>query len=95
MLRTRAVFKQALKKCKEEKEVNEANAIGRAYVSGDNKNFWKNVKMVKGDNIHSTVTTINSSSGSGQIRDMWRNHFESLLNSNKSFTKIVLYFTFK
>ena len=83
MLRSRAVFKHGLKRCKIDREKHEADAIGSSFADGDSRQFWKNINNVKGDSFSCTPTHIDSVSGFSNIRDMWKKHFEELLNNNR------------
>ncbi len=86
MKRTRAYFKYTLRMCKTNGQKSQADSLAKKLLSKDSKQFWKEIKKLKGENTNSLAFTIENISGEKNICDLWKDHYESILNSSKSTT---------
>ena len=79
MKTTRARFKQSLRHCRAVEDRAKADAIARKFIRKDTNDFWKEVKkMTKTDSIR--ALSIDSVTGDNNICNLWKNHYEKLLN---------------
>ena len=80
---TRATFKQAMRHCRASESKAHADSLARKLLMKDTKQFWVEIKKLNGTKSQSTAATIGSATGKKAIADMWRNHYQGLLNSIK------------
>ena len=83
MKKTRAYFKYTLRLCKANLSKNHADSLARKLLSKDTKQFWKEIKKLKGDCNNNVAFTIENVSGEQNICNLWKDHYESILNSSK------------
>ena len=84
MSKSRAQFKLALRQCKQNTKRKSADLLAHKLLNKSDKEFWKDVKKINNkNNTLPTVSTINGATGNRDILDMWRSHYEQLLNSSK------------
>ena len=84
MKRTRAYFKFTLRKCRVDQDRINSDRLARNLLSKDNVCFWKEVNKLKGSTCHTLAFTVENVSGHSNICSMWKNHYETLLNSSSS-----------
>ena len=82
MKRTRAQFKASLRYCKSIESKARADAIARKFMLKDTKSFWKEIKNINSDGCSVLPSSVGKVSGDQNICHMWKDHYESLLNSN-------------
>ncbi len=80
MQATRAQFKYALRQCVANEEQIKSDNLASALGNKDMCSFWKDVKHIS-KNRCSVVNTVGGCTGEENVADMWRIHFNSLLNS--------------
>ena len=81
MTRTRAVFKLALRYCKQHEEELKANACAVSLFDNDPQKFWNNVYKMSNSKVSCQVASIGGASGPQDVTDMWRSHFQQLYSS--------------
>jgi len=81
MKRTRAIFKLALRYCKNNIEMMRADACAESLLDNDTRRFWNNVYKISNNKASSHVTNIGGVFGSESVCNMWKEHFEGLYNS--------------
>ena len=81
MSRTRAVFKLALRYCKQNVELMRADAYANSLTDKDYKSFWSDIHKFNNANCTKYANTIGNCHGDADITDMWYTHFKSLYNS--------------
>ena len=81
MKRTRALFKLALRYCKNHVEEMKADACADTLTDKDCRKFWKYVYKISNNKATGHVTNIGDISGHDKIANMWKNHFESLYST--------------
>jgi hypothetical protein len=78
----RAHFKSVLRQCKSNSERQESDSLARKLLNSNKKCFWKEIKCIKNRyNPASVAESVDGKSGSADICDMWRDHFQGILNS--------------
>ncbi len=82
MQRTRAAFKQALRRCKNAESRVKADALARKLLSKDTKEFWKEIKRINGKDSSTLPATVGKATGPSEIAAQWQNHYSTILNSN-------------
>lgn len=84
MRRSRARFKHALRQCRRDESMHAANSLAEKFIKTSQKEFWKQVDKMNNKNVKAPYShTINGKSGNAEIAEMWKEHFQSLLNSSK------------
>jgi len=81
MKRTRALFKLALRYCKNNVEQLKADACAESLLDNDNRKFWNQVYKISNNKSTSYVNSVGGVTGSSDIADMWKKHFEKLYSS--------------
>ena len=81
MCETRAQFKLALRKCKILKGKKSADLLALKLLHNDDKEFWKIIRKIN-NRKSPTVSTMEGANVPKDILKMWRNHYQSLLNSS-------------
>jgi exonuclease III len=81
MKKSRAYFKHVFRQCKSADSNKSADALANKLLHKDDKQFWKEIKKINNDKF-SVATSINSVTGCKNITNMWKTHFESVLNSS-------------
>ena len=81
MVKTRAMFKLALRYCRQNEETLRADSLASSLSDKDYRSFWHNV--YKQSNASSTkfANVIGGCTGDVDIANMWSKHFEQLYNS--------------
>ena len=72
-----------LRKCLSDEKQLASDSLARQYLSRDTTNFWKDVNKAMARKTNVQVTTINGTTGSQNICNLWKEHFSNLLNSTK------------
>ena len=80
MTSTRLSFKYALRRCRLEDEQYRADALANKLTSKDMRGFWNGIKQENNKHIPLSQN-VNGATGSFEIAQMWKEHFNSLLNS--------------
>ena len=83
MKTTRARFKYALRYCKSVENRAKADSLAKKLLLRDNITFWKEIKKLGKETGKVISNTIDNVSGETEIVQLWENHYEQLLNSNK------------
>ena len=81
MSRSRAMFKLALRYCKQHEDQLKADACARSLNLHDSKGFWKNIKRVNCNAATKYATSVGGVCGDNNIASLWRDHFNNLYNS--------------
>jgi hypothetical protein len=81
MKQTRALFKLALRYCKNHIEELKANACADSMFDKDSRKFWNNVYKVSNNKSSCHVNNVGGATGSQNIADMWKTHFEQLYST--------------
>ena len=81
MNKSRACFKYIFRKSKSADSTKVEKALPNKLLQHDDMQFWKEIKDLKNDRS-CVSTTVNNVTGSKNITDMWKQHFDSLLNSS-------------
>ena len=84
MKKTRATFKLAFRFCKRHEEQLKADAYATSLSDPDPHKFWKNVYKISNNKAVNHVFTVGGATGSSNITNMWKTHFEKLYNTNKA-----------
>ena len=77
---SRARFKYALRACKQNAEQLEADGLAKSLAGKDFKSFWKLVQRKAGPSAPATLS-VDGHSGTRDITEFWKGHFQTLLNS--------------
>ena len=83
MRRTRMNFKYSLKQCQGMEDAARANAMAKSFRKKDTRSFWKSMKNHYNKSIP-LATTVNGATNPLAISNLWKEHFEKLLNSVRS-----------
>ena len=75
----RAKFKLALRYIKRHENQLRQDAIANALCDDSEGNFWKEIKKLSPNNIPLPIN-IDDATGKHEVVDLWRKHFEQLLN---------------
>ena len=81
MKTSRAQFKLALRYCKANVEEMKANACAESLFDTDPKKFWNSVHKTSNSKANVHVVSVGGVSGSSNVADMWKDHFEKLYNA--------------
>ena len=57
-----------------------ANACAESLIDTDLKKFWNNVHKVSNGKANVHVVSVGGATGSSDVADMWKDHFEKLYN---------------
>ena len=87
MCRTRAVFKSALRNCKNIKDRAVADSIAKKFLDKDSNEFWKQINKVNSEYSPPLPQTIDGVTGKKQIVNLWKNYFQGLLNTSNDLSK--------
>lgn len=82
MKRTRAVFKLALRYCRNHVEELKADACAESLFDKDPHKFWKSVYKMSNSKVACHVNSIGGATGPQNVVDMWKNHFHELYSSS-------------
>jgi len=78
----RAQFKSIIRQCKLSSEKRESDALAQKLLNSNNKCFWKEIKRINRRETPSCdAESVGDKSGPADICDMWRDHFQGILNS--------------
>ena len=77
---SRARFKYALRACRANVEQLQADGLARSLLDKDYQLFWKQVQKKSGQSAPATLS-IDGHSGTENIGEFWKGHYENLLNS--------------
>ena len=83
MRRTRLSFKYAIRQVKRNEDRVRADAMAKDLESKNNKSFWKKVSKINRKHLP-LPNVLNGCHGEKDIANMWRDHYETLLNCVKS-----------
>ena len=86
MKSTQARFKYALRYCKSIESRARADALAKKLLLKDDVSFWKDIKKISSPEGNVIANTVDGISGEKVIAQMWQQHYEKLLNSNKDHT---------
>ena len=88
MKTSRAQFKYALRLCRQQESMHKSNALANSLLHRDTKQFWKTIKQTERVESAPLADTVGGCSGLQQVADMWKQHYEKLLNTHqpKSFS---------
>jgi hypothetical protein len=78
MKRTRALFKLALRHCKNNIEELKADACAKSLLDKGSRKFWNTVHKIGNDKATSHVNGVGGASGAHDVAVMWKNHFQRL-----------------
>ena len=85
-------YRGKLSACRYDKSVHEANSLANKLLKTTAKDFWKLIKTISKRDLHAPYPdSINGNKGEVAIAEMWREHYESLLNSSKLTTNKTVY----
>ena len=76
---SRARFKLALRYIKRHENQMRQDAIAHALCDDGDGNFWKEIKKLTPNNVP-LPTSIDDATGKKEVTELWKNHFEQLLN---------------
>ena len=82
MKRTRALFKLALWHCKNNIEEIRANACAESLLNQDSRKFCNNIHKISNNKATGHVDSGCGATGSQEVADMWKAHFQRLYSSN-------------
>lgn len=82
MRTSRARFKLALRQCRKDHDKHAADKLAEKLMT-DQKDFWKEVKRTKSSTSAPLAETVEGKTDVRDIAEMWRHHFEALLNSSE------------
>ena len=85
MKRTRALFKLALRSCRQKEDQIRCDNLAKEYLT-NSQNFWRLVKLTKNGNMTGTVSNIGIANGDDEIRELWKNHFQQLYSLHDNST---------
>ena len=78
----RTEFKIAIRKCKEVKEQQESDRLAQKLLKGNSDHFWRDIRRINARNKPvSLAETVGGVTGASEISTMWKDHFQTLLNS--------------
>ena len=83
MKQSRLRFKSALRYCKVNEDVMRSNAFAKHLMDKDMNSFWRGIRKVNNAKIP-LASTVKNCVDELSICDMWKTHYESLLNSVQS-----------
>ena len=91
MQRTRAAFKQALRRCKADESRASADRVARQFLTKDSKKFWAEIKKINGKTSAPVASTIGAATGHKNIAELWRTHYNGLLNSTPPYALSLIH----
>jgi hypothetical protein len=80
MRKTKAVFKLAVRYCKNHVEQMRADACAESLYDKDARKFWISVCKLSNSKAKSHVIDVGGASGSVNVTNMWQDHFKDLYN---------------
>lgn len=83
MKRSRSYFKYVIRKCKNDKNRINADKLAMHLLGKSDKLFWKEIKKLNQSNAP-IVSTVDGVTGTKNVTEMWKTHFEMLLNSSNN-----------
>ena len=83
MKRNRAIFKLALRYCRNHIEEMKADACAESLLNKDARKFWDNVYKISIAKTSAQVNSIGGVTGSVDVTSMWKDYFEKLYNSKQ------------
>ena len=78
MKRTRAVFKLSLRYCRNHIDLLKSDACADSLKNKDPHKFWKSVNKISNYKSTNHVITIGGITGSQNIANLWKDHFQKL-----------------
>lgn len=78
MKRTRAVFKLALRYCRNHVEQLKADACAESLFDKDPRKFWNSVYKLSNSKASCHITSIGGACGAENVANMWKTHFQEL-----------------
>lgn len=81
MKRTRAVFKLALRYCRNHIDQIKADVCASNLNNKNPQKFWNSVYKISNSKSTTHVAMVGGACGDHAIADMWKDHFENLYNS--------------
>jgi len=84
MKRTRAVFKLALRYCRNHVDELKADACAESLFNKDPRKFWKDVYKLSNSKVSCHLNSVGGVSGRQNVVNMWMAHFQDLYNANAS-----------
>ena len=82
MKRTRAVFKLAVRYCKNNIEQMKADACADSLSDKDSRKFWRNVYKVSNNKATNLANSVAGCTGVDDVTEMWKQHFEALFKQS-------------
>jgi exonuclease III len=83
MRSTRARFKTCLRHCRAVESRAVADAIANKFVARDKNDFWREIRRIgKSDSVN--ALSIDGATGDRDIANLWKNHYENILNGNNN-----------
>ena len=76
---TRAQFRLALKRCRQDEEMSRADGLAKSFENKNYKDFWSSVKKTNNNNASAT-NDVEDIHGEQEVCNMWAQHYEELLN---------------
>ena len=77
------MFESVIRYCKANEDAMRSNAFAKSLMDKDMNSFWRVITKANNANIP-LASTVESCVDESSICSMWKNHYESLLNSVKS-----------
>ena len=84
MKRTRALFKLALRYCRDHIDELKADACAENLFDKDCRKFWNSVYKISNNKVSKHVDCVGGATGPQEVANMWKNHFDKLYNSTIS-----------
>ena len=84
MKRTRAIFKLALRHCKNNIEELKADACAESLLDKDSRKFWNTVYKINNNKATSHVNSVGGATGAQDVANMWKDHFQQLYSNGAS-----------
>ena len=72
-----------MRQCRAHNETSKSDRLANQLLSKDDRQFWKEVNKLKGGSSSTLAFTIDDVSGQREICDLWKSHYEGILNSSK------------
>ena len=77
--RTKTRFKGAMRFIKNNEDTLKKDSLARKLLSKNDKEFWKEIRVMNSSNMP-LQNVIDGVSGSVNIVDMWKSHYNDLFN---------------
>ncbi len=78
----RAQFKSIMRQSKHFSDMQESDTLAQRLLNKDDKQFWKEIKRINNKHKPACIAeSVEGKSGPADICDMWRDHFQGILNS--------------